>query len=453
MTRKNHFQIYKDLRKQYPVFCYQSFKYTLDQGELEIVFNFSMGNDHHFSPKHRFQIPEGISLDDIPKQELDLMVFHLGMVEVISYWKSACPPRLIIKDFKLNDEQIKWWKKLYFEGLGEFFYLNSIDTNVDDFMEIVCDEANEMPAPSNTKLQEKVMVPIGGGKDSVVSLEILKETKNILVPFVINPRGATLESIKNAGFTKEDAFFTKRTIDKHLLELNAQGFLNGHTPFSAMLAFMSLIAARFNQAKYIALSNESSANESTVSGTNINHQYSKSFEFEQDFRDYYQKYIHTEMEYFSFLRPVSELQIASLFSKFTHHHLSFRSCNVGSKENIWCGHCPKCLFTYILLSPFIPQKEMQRIFGKALLDDISLKPDFLELRGLAETKPFECVGTVGEVELSLKNAKSEYFNEELMKDIFKNSSTQELQNALKEWNSQHFVPNNFENLLKEKLAL
>ena len=453
MKRKDHFQIYKDFRKQYPEFCYQSFKYTQNLQELEIVFEFSMGEEHHFSPKHRFQIPKEVSLKDISKTELDLMVFHLGMVEVISYWKSACPPRLVIKGFKLNEEQIKWWKKLYFEGLGEFFYLNSIETNVDDFMEIICNEGSEMPPPSNSNLLEKVMVPIGGGKDSVVSLEILKDTKNTLVPFVINPRGATLESIKNAGFEKEEAFFTKRTIDKHLLELNAKGFLNGHTPFSAMLAFTSLIAARFNHAKYIALSNESSANESTVSGTNINHQYSKSFEFEEDFRSYYQKYIHSGIEYFSFLRPISELQIASLFSKFKHHHLSFRSCNVGSKENIWCGHCPKCLFTYILLSPFIPQQDMHQIFGKSLLNDITLQPDFLELRGLAETKPFECVGTVDEVALSLKNAQKEYFEEALMLNLSKSSSTQELDNALKEWNPQHFVPTEFENLLKKKLGL
>ena len=453
MTRKNHFQKYKDLRKQYPEFCYQSFKYTQNQQELEIIFEFSMGKEHHFSPKHRFQIPKEISINDIPKSELDLMVFHLGMVEVISYWKSACPPRLLIKDFKLNEEQIKWWKKLYYEGLGEFFYLNSIETNKEDFMEIVCDDAPEMPKPIHSSLQEKVMVPIGGGKDSVVSLEILKETDKELIPFVINPRGATLESIKNAGFDTKEAFFTQRSIDKHLLELNAQGFLNGHTPFSAMLAYLSLVAARFNKAKYIALSNESSANESTVSGTNINHQYSKSFEFEVDFRNYYQKYIHSSIEYFSFLRPISELQIASLFSKFKHHHLSFRSCNVGSKDNIWCGHCPKCLFTYILLSPFIPQQEMHQIFGKSLLNDMSLKPDFLELRGLAATKPFECVGTVHEVELSLKNAQKEYFEEALMQNLSKSSSTQELEKTLKEWNPQHFVPTEFENLLKERLAL
>ncbi len=453
MARQNRFQKYKDLRKQYPEFCYQSFKYTQNHNELEIVFEFTMGIDHRFTPKHIFQIPEGISLNDIPKNELDLMVFHLGMVEIISYWKSACPPRLIIKDFQLNTEQIAWWKKLYYEGLGEFFYLNSIETSMDDFMEICCKEAEEMPNPTNSTLKEKVMVPIGGGKDSVVSLEVLKETSHKLVPFVINPRGATLDSIKNAGFSKDESFFTKRTIDKHLLELNAQGFLNGHTPFSAMLAFLSLIAARFNKAKYIALSNESSANESTVSGTNINHQYSKSYEFEEDFRNYYQKYIHKDLEYFSFLRPISELQIASLFGQFKHHHLSFRSCNVGSKENIWCGNCPKCLFTYILLSPFIPRKDMLQIFGKALLSDVKLKPDFLELRGLAETKPFECVGTVGEVEMSLKNAQEEYFEEALMQSISKSSSTQELENALREWNPQNFVPVPFRNLLKEKLAI
>ena len=105
--------------------------------------------------------------------------------------------------------------------------------------------------------------------------------------------------------------------------------------------------------------------------------------------------------YFSFLRPLSELQIAMLFSRFTEYHDVFRSCNVGSKEDIWCGHCAKCLFAYIILSPFIEPARLNQIFGKSMLDDLTLELEFRQLIGEAETKPFECVGTVSEVRQAL----------------------------------------------------
>ena len=131
-------------------------------------------------------------------------------------------------------------------------------------------------------------------------------------------------------------------------------------------------------------------------GTSVNHQYSKSLEFEDDFRRYCPGF-----NYFSFLRPLSELQIAMLFSRFTDYHDVFRSCNVGSKQDIWCGHCAKCLFAYIILSPFIEPSRLNHIFGKAMLDDITLQLEFDQLIGEAETKPFECVGTVSEVRQAL----------------------------------------------------
>jgi len=451
MSRKDRRQSYKELREKYPEFCYHSFKYQWINKKLEIEFEFHLGDSYQFYPKHSIQLPASMPIPSIPKDELDLLVFHLGMVELVSYWKAACAPRVIIKPFQLSEKQITWWKKLYFEGLGEFFYLNMLEVAIEDFMHIHCEDAPLLPSSPTPILNEQVLVPIGGGKDSVVSLELLKDLKKPLIPFVVNPRGATIESIENAGFKLEDALFTKRSIHPQLLALNAEGFLNGHTPFSAMLAFLSLLVARLSNSRYITLSNESSANESTVSGTNINHQYSKSYEFEEDFRNYYQQYLSKDIEYFSFLRPLSELQIACVFSGLKKHHLSFKSCNVGSKENIWCGYCPKCLFTYVLLSPFIPQKELHQIFGKALLNDDSLKPILNELRGKTDTKPFECVGTVEEVELSLAHALKEYQSESLMNDLSINTQPENLKKALKEWNAIHFLPKEFETLLQEKI--
>src|SRR5699024_1564771 len=123
--------------------------------------------------------------------------------------------------------------------------------------------------------------------------------------------------------------------DKNLLELNSKGFLNGHTPFSAMVAFLSYLTAYLLGKKYIALSNEDSANESNVKNEKINHQYSKTLEFENDFREYQERYLKAEVDYFSMLRPISELQIAYLFSKLEKYHKVFKSCNVGSKKEPW----------------------------------------------------------------------------------------------------------------------
>jgi hypothetical protein len=252
----------------------------------------------------------------------------------------------------------------------------------------------------NLPLEEKTLVPIGGGKDSVVTLECLRNAMAV-TPLIVNPRGATLNCVKTAGYNDDEFIVINRTLDPTMLKLNAEGYLNGHTPFSALLAFISILVAFGSRSKYIALSNENSANESTVPGTNINHQYSKSIEFESDFRNYVAENLNQEVQYFSFLRPLSELQIAKLFSECEAYHPVFRSCNVGSKQDIWCGHCPKCLFAYIILSPFINPSRLNEIFGKSMLDDMTLELEFRQLIGEAETKPFECVGTVSEVRQAL----------------------------------------------------
>jgi len=167
------------------------------------------------------------------------------------------------------------------------------------------------------------------------------------------------------------------------------------------LAFVSLLAGVLARKKNIALSNETSANETTVIGQDINHQYSKSFEFETDFREYVASYISPDLNYFSFLRPLHEIQIASLFSKFPKYFKAFRSCNAGSKKDVWCCDCAKCLFTYIILSPFISTEELMKIYGENLLDKPSLLPIFNELTGVDNVKPFECIGTVEEVNIAL----------------------------------------------------
>jgi hypothetical protein len=298
----------------------------------------------------------------------------------------------------------------------------------------------------NMPLDERTMIPVGGGKDSVVTLEMLRNEMPV-IPLIVNPRGATVECVKAAGYTMDDVAVVNRTLDPTMLQLNKEGYLNGHTPFSALLAFVSLLLGFGTRSRYIALSNESSANESTVPGTDINHQYSKSIEFERDFREYVALHLNENIQYFSFLRPLNEMQIASFFSRCTAYHGVFKSCNAGSKTDSWCGKCPKCLFTWIILSPFIPRKHLTEIFGKDMMADPELKPIFEELNGTSAVKPFECVGTVEEVRACV----------DFMKDrkgtVAEASPKAEttVDEILKRFNEEHFLPSKFVDILKSKL--
>ena len=182
-----------------------------------------------------------------------------------------------------------------------------------------------------------------------------------------------------------------------MLRLNQEGYLNGHTPFSAIVAFSATIAAYLHGLTYIVLSNESSANESTVKNSYVNHQYSKSFRFDQDFHEYEKKYLGSGTYYFSLLRPLSEFQIAACFATLPAYHDVFKSCNAGSKENIWCGKCSKCLFVWLILSPFLTQERLTEIFGTNMAQNPEMKQYFEQLIGLSEEKPFECVGSRDEI--------------------------------------------------------
>jgi len=381
------------LRAKHPRFIYHGWDHTLTEDSLEITYHFSIPGLAQFDPK--WTIQRRRPAPELPAALLEELIFSLGMVELVSYWKTVCPPTVLIEPRTLTPEQVRWWKKLYLKGLGEFFYTNSI-TPPEDFMTLTSPAgAPASPPVQPAQTPAGVLVPIGGGKDSAVSLELLGQVSPRW-GYIINPRQATLDTARAAGIP-DRVIVARRTLDKRMLELNAQGCLNGHTPFSAIVAFSSVLAARLNGLGWVALSNESSANESTVAGSDVNHQYSKSYEFERDFQDYEAEYLSTGVRYFSLLRPLAELQIARLFAGYPAYHPIFRSCNAGSKTDVWCGSCPKCLFVYLILSPFLPPEELESIFHKNLLADPSLTPTFEKLVGLQPEKPFECVGSRDEV--------------------------------------------------------
>ncbi|MBE6836710.1 MAG: hypothetical protein E7509_01745 [Ruminococcus sp.] len=441
---------FEELRKKHKAFIYKGYNITETDREIIISYDFEIHGLATFCPSWKMEKPYGKKMyknDSIFRK----LVFSLGMVELVSYWKITCAPVVKVLCGKLSEKQISFWKKLYFSGLGEFFYKNKITTDIESFMTI--ESEGEIPQGEERRVLEsdRCLIAVGGGKDSVVSLEVLGSNFLNNYCYIINPRGATLECAKTAGYDDEKIVSLSRTLDGEMLRLNSLGYLNGHTPFSAIVAFSSVLSAYVYDIRYVVLSNEASANESTVKNSDVNHQYSKSFEFEKNFHDYEEEFIGSGVYYFSLLRPMSELQIAEYFAKQKKYHSVFQSCNVGSKENKWCADCSKCLFVSIILSPFMEISEIERIFSKNLLDDKNMEEYFTQLIGISDEKPFECVGSRDEINTAITMAISrlEEKGEKLpyLYELYKNTELYaEFKNKPNAFDGYY----NEENLLPEK---
>ncbi|MCR5619771.1 MAG: hypothetical protein K6F65_06685 [Lachnospiraceae bacterium] len=444
---------FDDLRKLYDTFEYRKYEMRTEDGNLFVRFRFSIPGLRDFMPEWRFPLSErDIDLND---PILRALVFNLGLVETISYYKAVCPEKVVIKCGSLSASQMDWWKKLYYNGLGEFLYRNGITVSKDRLVRFECaTTTDDDPAVlHDERTYSGCLVPVGGGKDSVVSLELLKGED--ITTYVVNEND-TATNVINKCDHKKGVYTAKRTLDPEIIRMNEEGYMNGHIPISAVFAFSAVITAYLCGFKYIALSNETSANESTVPGTKINHQYSKSYEFEEDFDEYIEGITDSDIHYFSLLRPFTEAQIAAVFAaKGKDYYRVFRSCNRGSKKGIWCCSCPKCLFVYIIMSPFIDEDELVQIFGEKLLDKESLDKDFRELVGLDENKPFECVGTRSEVAACLQ-AYIESGKKSLLTDRYEQEigklQTPPLTEMMKEWCAENSVPDIFVPRLKEALA-
>ena len=448
---------FNTLRKEYPRFLYNDYKIYEDNEKIVVEYDFEIENLSKFNPRIEI-LKKNFEIKNIMSNEIKNIVFNLGMIEAMSYFKATCSKKVVIKCGKIDSYQENWFKKLYYLGLGEFRFINNIKIEKDDFVEFISEgEALDITVYENEL--KGTIIPIGGGKDSNVTLELLKDMSNDNLAFVIGSKSVSMECARIAGFENDRIIEVKRVIDKNLIDLNQKGFLNGHTPFSAIVAFITYLCASLLGKKYIALSNEDSANESNVEGENINHQYSKTIEFENDFREYVEKYLMQGPEYFSMLRPISELQIAMLFSRLEQYHKIFKSCNVGSKTEPWrwCCDCPKCLFVYTILSPFLYKEKLINIFEQDLFDRDDLLKTFIELCGYGETKPFECVGTYSEIRFSItkviKDLEKEGKELPYLLKYYKENFELSNDELLTYYNENNNLPEDFETILKERLKI
>lgn len=338
----------------------------------------------------------------------DHLAKHIGLLELLSYWKAACPHRVEAPDLALSPDMRRWWTDLWADGMGEFYHRNGM-TIERPVIALHCGqlaaEVVEEPSVNHEEgplLAARCLVPFTGGKDSALTAALLDRAGYDWIPFVINPNPATRRCLEWFGRSIDDAVVVTRTISPALLDLNARGAFNGHTPFSAIVAFYAYLAASVMGCRWIALSNEGSADEPTTAD-GVNHQYSKTLAFEHAFRAYTRMleevrrpegrppYPDASCEYFSLLRPLNEFQIVTALGAFPGLLETTASCNRRLPEGAWCGRCAKCLSTAILIAATRGRDTMRAILGTDPLDGPDLAEMFDRLTGMLPEKPFECV--------------------------------------------------------------
>ncbi len=431
----------------FETFIFDDFSFHKEIKKLE--FRYSLDNKVFFTETITFDF----EIDSSFSHEAFInAAFGAFVMSGISYFKTFIPPRIIFKNHTLTPAQKSFFTKIYENGLGEFFFQNEISPHGK-----INFESSDLETTSSVKIKNLTgsLVAFGGGKDSIVTAEILKSSGEEFQTFCI---GNFPNLQKAAGKLEVENLQIRRELSPNLFELNKEGALNGHVPISSILAFLSVCTAILQNKKNVIFSNEHSANEATTEfeGKEINHQYSKTLEFEKDFQTYVRDFISPDLNYFSFLRPLTELKIAEIFITrfFDKWQNDFSSCNRNfqiskQKEKFsWCGKCPKCAFVALIFAPFLSRERLISLFNdENLFAKPELRETYNQLFGLEKTKPFECVGEVAESRQAARLAQGKF--PELIK-----FTSRALRASGFERNKMHphIMPKKFEKILYKELT-
>jgi len=333
-------------------------------------------------------------LDEARRTAVERMLRLLHLIAGVSYYKAAVPPEIRIDGYAIDSDTAQLAELIYVNGLGEFAYRNGLDLHGKIRFPVGADAQPQAPALG---LREHALVAIGGGKDSLVSIEALR---SLGVEQTVTWIGGSQLIAACAQRTELPTLNLGRALAPQLFELNRQGAYNGHIPVTVVNSAIMALAALLRGADQVVFSNERSASYgSLIEGTGeVNHQWSKGWACEQAFGDYLQRHVAADLRYYSLLRPLSELAVARQFARSDRYDAHFSSCNrnfhiLGERPaSRWCGVCPKCHFVFLALAPFMTKPRLVGIFGRNLLDDAAQTGGYDALLEYRDHKPFECVG-------------------------------------------------------------
>ncbi len=373
------------------VFSFDAYTWDAKSGRADFLYSVTPGDQWVETltfPPPRVAVPFGL---------WNRVLFSLHIMLGIGYWKTSCPKNIQIRSGELSRAQATFWNAVYQKGLGEFFYRNHLLGNVHVRFPYLQTSSKSI----RMRTTNRSLVQLGGGKDSLTSIALLQKMKKPIETFCLGSYPLIKQQTRALHLPHHTV---QRTLDPKLLKGGKRYRYNGHIPIAAIYAWVGLALAVRSGDRWIVASNERSANIGNITyhGIRVNHQWSKSLEFERLFSEYVQRFVTPDVRYFSLLRPLFELNIARLFIEHYPQPPIFSSCNKnflirGWNGPRWCGTCAKCAFVFLMLAPFFPKDRLQKFFGANLLNQPSLIPMYKQLLGIRDHKPFDCVGVPTEV--------------------------------------------------------
>jgi hypothetical protein len=347
-----------------------------------------------------------------PGVDRDALAAALRLVHLlagVSYYKAAAPPLIEVDEPGLTPAERALLAAVYVDGLGEYAFRNELDLT-----DVRIEAAARGPVAARAVSDSvRPLVPFGGGIDSIVTLEGVRETgHDDAVLFVVSTSADRFDALEQpAAVTGLPIVRAERRLDEKILRSSELGFRNGHVPVTGILSAIAVTAAILDGRDAVVMSNEWSASAGNVErgGRVVNHQWSKSLAFEDLFRAALAEAVPTPIDYFSWLRPRSELWVAQRFAGLDRYHHVFRSCNrafhidPARRLDHWCGECDKCCFIDLILAPFMPAAALADVFaGAEPLADADRLDQFRALVDVSgDPKPFECVGDVDECRVAV----------------------------------------------------
>ncbi len=382
---------------------FTSREFDPDSGDLRLHWRL-FGNDQDLFLEERFGFGRATPhvSPDHPSFQAALDLLH--WIAGVSYWKVACRGEIRFAAGRPDAFQADALALIYQHGLAEMAWVNQLQGRYwPDFD--AADRSGPTGAPA-LGLGGRALVPMGGGKDSLVALERVR-ARGIETETVQVGAAPLIGRVAERAGTRHRVI--RRRLAPELAALNAGGALNGHVPITAINAATLVIAALIWNFDAVVFANERSADAPTLTtpdGRPVNHQFAKSHAFERLLGEWIARYVADDLAVFSLLRRDSELAICREFAELTAYHDVFSSCNrnfhlEGPRTARWCGECPKCRFVFLALAPFMEVQGLKTIFGRDLLAEAGQADAFAELLELAGPRPFECVGEAGEARAAL----------------------------------------------------
>ena len=394
------------VRPRHAVFAFRGIE--LAGRRIALRYALTGGPDLDIEFEESLVLPDQIPAPVPGDPQLAVLLDGIHRVFGVSYFKAAVPTSIDAAPGSERDAQ--FWDLLYTQGLSEFYFRNELTPIATPAFP----RSPELPVRQGSPLRtsrggsrpERVLTLVGGGKDSMLAREIVRHA-GVETHALALGRAVWIE--RSAAAMATPLITVERILDPKLAQLNARGAWNGHVPISACIAFVAELVAYLGDYRAIVAGNERSADEGNTDwrGLRVNHQWSKSLEFEREFQAWCARALDEAPAYFSLLRPLSEIQIAAEFSRYPQYFEQFASCNANYKLSAarpaerWCGKCPKCVFVQLIFAPFLTEPALTTMFGRRFIDDAANLSLIAELTGIRGIKPFECVGTVHESTFAL----------------------------------------------------